>query len=237
MPFTIEFGVAKVNKYASRESGDTVEIVERPGGGLTAILIDGQGSGPGAKSLSLMLSAKVVGMIKEGVRDGAVARAAHDILAVAKSGKVSATLEILTVDSRHRSILLTRNGDSPAILVSNGAAKLLTPGQGPIGTSSFARPHVERFMLEAGIAFYVMSDGVVQAGRRFGDAPLDLPRHCAIQASQPIPANEQARRLLEAAIGADRGRPADDMSVIALTVSPCASVDSPRSMHVVMSVP
>jgi serine phosphatase RsbU (regulator of sigma subunit) len=236
MPFTIEFGVAKVNKYASRESGDTVEIVERPGGGLTAVLIDGQGSGYGAKALSLMLSAKVVGMVKEGVRDGAVARAAHDILSVAKSGKVSATLEMLSVDSRHRSIVLTRNSDSPAFLVVGGTAQILTPSEGPIGTASFARPEVKRFALEAGIALWVMSDGVVQAGRKFGDAPLDLLGLCAPRTTESTSAPEHAHRLLAAAIAADRARPADDMSVIVLVVSAGASVDTPRGMQVAMTV-
>ncbi len=44
MPLKIDVAVAKTNKYASRESGDTVEIVERPGGGISVILADGQGS-------------------------------------------------------------------------------------------------------------------------------------------------------------------------------------------------
>lgn len=237
MPVTVEFGVAKISKHASRESGDTVEIVERPSGGLSAILIDGQGSGQGAKALSLMVSAKVVGMVKEGVRDGAVARAAHDILAVAKAGKVSATLEILSVDIRNHGILLTRNADTPAILISGGAARALTPGQGPIGISSFSRPEINRFPMEAGMALWVMSDGVAQAGRKFGDAPLDVFGICIQLTSDLLPANEAADRLLAAAIRADRQRPADDMSVIVLAVTTNREIDAPRRMHVSLPVP
>src|SRR3954451_345083 len=77
--FKIRFCVAKVNKYAVRESGDTVEIVERPldtnfNGGLTAILVDGQGSGRSAKQTSNFVAAHCAELVKQGVRDGAVAR-------------------------------------------------------------------------------------------------------------------------------------------------------------------
>ncbi len=45
-PLLVDVAVAKTEKYASRESGDTVEMVERPGGGFTIVMIDGQGRGP-----------------------------------------------------------------------------------------------------------------------------------------------------------------------------------------------
>ena len=45
----IHAAVAKINKYATSESGDTLEIVERPNGGISIVLADGQTSGKGAK--------------------------------------------------------------------------------------------------------------------------------------------------------------------------------------------
>ena len=95
----IDVGVAKTEKYASRESGDTVELVERPSGGFTVVMIDGQGSGRAAKTLSLLLSSKAVALVKEGVRDGVVARATHDYLFAFRHGQVSATLDLLSIDN------------------------------------------------------------------------------------------------------------------------------------------
>ncbi|MEA2594599.1 MAG: hypothetical protein QOF01_1068, partial [Thermomicrobiales bacterium] len=80
MALAIDVAIAKTNKYASRDSGDTAEVVERPGGGVSVVVVDGQGSGPAAKTLSMLLSSKAVSLLKEGVRDGAVARAVHDSL-------------------------------------------------------------------------------------------------------------------------------------------------------------
>ena len=39
---SIEIAVAKTYKYASRDSGDTAETVERLTGGMSMVLVDGQ---------------------------------------------------------------------------------------------------------------------------------------------------------------------------------------------------
>jgi hypothetical protein len=90
----IQIAVAKINKYAVSESGDTLEVVERPTGGISVVLADGQTSGRGAKAVSQLVVRKVIGLIAEGVRDGAAARAASDALFADKSGKVTCTLNI-----------------------------------------------------------------------------------------------------------------------------------------------
>src|SRR4030065_246243 len=94
----VQIAVAKVNKYAPPESGDTLEVVERPNGGLSVVLADGQTSGHGAKAVSLMVVRKVIGLLADGVRDGAAARAASDALFTEKKGKVTSTLNIASVD-------------------------------------------------------------------------------------------------------------------------------------------
>jgi hypothetical protein len=93
----VEVAVAKVGKYATSESGDTLEMVERPQGGISLVLADGQRSGRAAKSISNIVVRKAIALLAEGVRDGAVARAAHDYLRTIRSGKVSATLNIVNV--------------------------------------------------------------------------------------------------------------------------------------------
>ena len=116
MGLVIEAAIAKTGKYASRESGDSAELVERPGGGLSVVLIDGQGSGPAARSLSLWLSAHAVALIKDGVRAGVAARAVHDRLFAFRHGQVSATLDIVSVDLRTKTLLVTRNASTPLLV-------------------------------------------------------------------------------------------------------------------------
>jgi rhodanese-related sulfurtransferase len=76
----IQIAVAKINKYDSIESGDTLEVVERPNGGVSVVLADGQSSGLQAKHISTAVVRKVITLLAEGVRDGAAARAASDAL-------------------------------------------------------------------------------------------------------------------------------------------------------------
>jgi serine phosphatase RsbU (regulator of sigma subunit) len=140
MPLTIDMAIAKTNKYASRESGDTVEIVERPGGGMSVIMADGQGSGRAAKSLSLLVTAKVAALLKEGVRDGAAARAANDFLFAMRHGQVSATLDILSVDLKTRTVVVTRNGDTVCLISTDDGTEVIAGGERPLGLHPRTRP-------------------------------------------------------------------------------------------------
>jgi serine phosphatase RsbU (regulator of sigma subunit) len=234
VPLAIDLGIAKINKYASRESGDTAEVIERPGGGISVVVVDGQGSGFGAKALSLLLTGKAVSLLKEGVRDGAVARAVHDTLLAYRGGRVSASLDIVSVDLKHGNLILTRNGTSPVIVCSDGIVRILAADEGPIGIYPFTRPGVERLPLKVGLQVYVVTDGVVTAGRRSGTPPFDLARAAEGLIKSDLDAREQARQLLQVAIDLDKGRPADDMSVMTLRVVDLSLDGGMRTLHMHM---
>ena len=104
----LEVGVAKVSKYATRESGDTLEVTERPQGGLSMVLADGQRSGRAAKIISALVARKAIALLAEGVRDGAAARATHDYLRTHRQGQVSAELSIVSLDLATRTIVISR---------------------------------------------------------------------------------------------------------------------------------
>ncbi|HUG13696.1 MAG TPA: SpoIIE family protein phosphatase, partial [Thermomicrobiales bacterium] len=165
---SVDIAVAKTHKYASRDSGDTAEMVERPTGGVSVVLVDGQGSGAAAKSLSMMISSKAVSLLKEGVRDGAVARGTHDFLHAYRHGRVSATLDILSVDLASSTVLVTRNSDVAYIIRGGGSARCSEPGPGPIGLYRHTRPAVDQFPIEDGVTIIMFTDGVVSAGVRAG---------------------------------------------------------------------
>ena len=54
----LQVGVSKVGKYATSASGDTLEMIERPHGGLSLVLVDGQRSGTAAKRISNLVARK-----------------------------------------------------------------------------------------------------------------------------------------------------------------------------------
>lgn len=215
---TVNVGLAKTEKYASRESGDTVELVERPAGGFTIVMIDGQGSGRAAKTLSLLLSSKAVALVKEGVRDGVVARATHDYLFAFRHGQVSATLDLLSIDLKTRSIVITRNAESPMIIARSGEPAILPAGSGPIGRYQWTKPAVTEVPIAAGLEIVIFTDGIPHSGRRRQLPPFDYDAWGSDCLGKGATAQEIADALLEHAMLRDDRKPNDDMAVVALTL-------------------
>lgn len=208
--------VAKTKKYATPASGDTVEVVERPNGGVSVVLADGQSSGRGAKAISTMVVRKVISLLAEGVRDGAAARAASDYLYTERKGKVSATLNILSVDKQTDTLVITRNNPLPALLARQEEIQILDEASQPIGLHRDTRPVICEVTLEPGLTAVAYSDGLTLAGSRNGQS-LDVVAclRALLEEEDPSPMMI-ADTLLENALALDQGRPCDDISVIVL---------------------
>ena len=143
----VQISVAKINKYANRESGDTIEIVERPGGGTSLVMADGQSSGRGAKRISNMVVRKIISPLAEGVQDGAVARAAVDYLFSECQSRVSVTLNIVSVDLRSGTIIATRNNTAPVLIICHGKSDVFEDPCLPIGLHHNTRPTIREIPL------------------------------------------------------------------------------------------
>jgi len=228
----VDVAVAKTHKYASRDSGDTVETVERPTGGLSIVMVDGQGTGSAAKSLSMMVSSKAVALLKEGVRDGAVARGVHDVLLAYRHGKVSATLDLLSLDLASRTVVITRNSHVPHIVVIDGEVTLHDGITTPIGLYRHTKPTVFEHKVVCGMKVVVFTDGVSNAGRRYG-TQFDPLSGLITQGS----AKDIAETLLDAAIAADQRRPGDDMAVVAMTIDALEQDQPIRTMRLTWPIP
>jgi serine phosphatase RsbU (regulator of sigma subunit) len=223
-----QVAVAKVGKYASSESGDTLEMIERPGGGLSFVLTDGQRSGKSAKAISNIVTRKAISLLADGVRDGAAARAASDYLYTYRSGKVIATLNILSIDLASRSLVITRNNPAPVVLIDQGKIRLLDAPSEAVGSRHDIRPSIFEVPLDLGLTAVVYSDGLVHAGDRRG-RPMDI-----VGCLQELLDEEfvdpayWADHLLDVAIKLDDGRPGDDISVLVGTVLPHSDKDARR---------
>ncbi len=215
----IQLAVAKVNKYAVSESGDTLEAIERPNGGLSVVLADGQTSGRGAKAVSQLVVRKVIGLLAEGVRDGAAARAASDALFTDKAGKVTCTLNIASVDLHSKTIVLTRNNSTPMFICRGEEIDSRNEDSVSLGTSRNVRPVITELELEAGLTIVIFSDGISHAGERRGQ-PMNVGEtiRSLMEDQDPTP-QQLADSLLAHAVSLDDNRPADDVSVLVLKVS------------------
>jgi len=214
----IQIAVAKTNKYAVSESGDTLEVVERPNGGLSVVLADGQTSGRGAKAVSMMVVRKVISLLAEGVRDGAAARAASDLLYTDKKGKVISTLNIVSVDLHTGTVVITRNNPSPFFIAHGEEIDCISSESNSIGTTRNARPVITEIPVEPGLVIVIYTDGLVHAGERVG-RPMDVCTSLKAMLEEQDPTPQAiSDALLAEAVNLDEGRPADDISVVVLKV-------------------
>ncbi|MBC7235845.1 MAG: SpoIIE family protein phosphatase [Chloroflexi bacterium] len=215
----VQVGAAKVAKYASGESGDTIEMIERPHGGLSIVLVDGQRSGYSAKLISNIVARKAISLLGEGVRDGAVARAAHDYLRTHRRGQVSAELQIVSVDLVTRSLVISRNTHCPAYIVRQGECQLFDQSSQPIGIYANTKPVILELPLEPFVYVVVFTDGMLLAAQRL-DQDFDLSGQIYRGAMDHLGAQQMADDLLQSALRVEKGRPRDDMSVMVLAVLP-----------------
>ncbi len=216
----IKIAVSKIKKYATRTSGDTVEIIERPNGGVSVVMADGQSSGRGAKWVSSFVVRKVISLLADGVRDGAAARAASDALYTERNGRVSATLNMLSADLQTNTLVITRNNPAPALIAQDNEITCLDEECKPIGLYRGTRPSITQIDLSVGLTVVVYTDGITHAGKRVGQ-PLDAVECLQVMLDDGEPtAQEIADSLLEYALKLDQGRPIDDTSVVVLRVTP-----------------
>ena len=233
----VEIAVAKAAKYAVHESGDSVEVIERPRGGLSVVMADGQRSGRSAKAISNIAVRKAMSLLSEGVRDGAVARAAHDYLRTQRRGQVSAELTIVSVDLETRTLVISRNSQCPVLLNEGDAWRALDDPSETVGIRERTRPVIVELPLAAGQTAIAFTDGVLHAGERTGRRldPLQIAQSLGCQ---PVCAAQRlADGLLSAALEADDGRPGDDVTVVVVQVTERLDDSEPEVRRMTVSFP
>lgn len=209
----VEVAVRKVPKAGTSTSGDSMDVVERPRGGLSVVMSDAQGSGPAAKRMSNLIVAKAMSLIAEGVRDGAVARAVHDNLFALRGGKVLCTLTILSVDLWTDTLVISRNGNAEALLHREGRLEAMLEEVAPIGVHNFTRPSIAEIPLAPGVWAMMFTDGVGKAFEKLGGAAGVVGDPGVNPDLSRVDAAKMADDALSRALEVYAGRPADDMSL------------------------
>ena len=231
----IKIAVAKIDKYGSGSSGDTVEVIERPNGGLSVVLADGQIDNRDNKAISTMVIHRIIDHISDGVSDGAAVRAASNKIFAEYTGNVRANLNILSVDLQSNTILVSRNSPIPVFLIRDEKVDCLSADSESIGWQKDIRSTIVELPIQPGIAIVIFSDGVYHAG---ADSQLSHDICTTLEAifdEQEPTAKEIADFLLNRAIRLDNNLPKDDMSVVVMAVSSQPS-DHIRRMSVSMTL-
>lgn len=230
MRLELQVAVQKINKYATSESGDTVEIVERPHGGISVVMADGQRSGRSAKTISNIVVRKAISLIAEGVRDGAVARATHDYLRTHRGGRVSAELTIVSADLNTNSIVISRNSRCPILIRRQEDSDWLSGESNAIGIYPNTKPSISELQIEPRLTLVAFTDGIWSSGGQTG-SQIDIG--AILRHSDPCSdaeADVVAQAILGEALLRDAGRPRDDATVLVMKAVEYTGPDRIRSL-------
>ena len=215
----IQIAAAKIDRFQSTDSGDTVEVIERPNGGVSVIQASGFLNNLRSKTISFSVVKRVITHIADGVRDGAAARAASDALFTQYEGNATASLGILSVDLQTDTIVLTCNSQSPVFIAREITIEKMSTECSHIGTSMDVRPSISEIPLEPGVTVIAPTEGLLLAGIDFGQTfDIDIAINTLLEDQEPS-AQDIANALIAQAIRLDQNRPAKDMSVVVLRIS------------------
>jgi serine phosphatase RsbU (regulator of sigma subunit) len=214
----IQISATKIDKFNSSGSGDTIEVVERPNGGISVALASGYFNSQSSKMVSYSVVKKVIAFIADGVRDGAAARAASDALFTQYNGQSISSLTILSADLQTETLVFSCNSVAPIFLCRNDHVEKLTTESTLIGTGLDVRPSITEISIEPGITIIAPSPGLIKAGNGFGHK-FDLSTSiCTLLEDQQPSSSYIANSLLNQAIKIEQDQPGDDMSVIVLQI-------------------
>ncbi len=232
----IQIAASKIDKFNSIDSGDTIEVVERPNGGISVVLASGLSNGKSTKMISYSVVKKVISLIADGVRDGAAARAASDALFTQYNGKSISSLNIISADLQTDTLVLSCNSRSPVYLCRDDSIEKMSIESTLLGTGLDVKPSVSEISIEPGITIVAPSSGLLKAGVDYGqifDFPTSLS---AILEEQQPTSSVIADILLNQAVSIDQGQPKGDMSVVVLRIIPGIQ-NRIRRINVILPLP
>jgi len=219
MQMEIKVGIARTSKYAMDYCGDSCDIAERPHGGISAVIADGQGNGLAAHHTSSWVVNKAVSLIADGTRDGAVARAVHDYLYAMKDRKVSCTLTVLSAEVETETVVISRNSNCPVIVWTEEYETVYDEAVGPIGVNRHMKPLMYQVPFAPGMMVVSYTDGVQAAGKKRGGTTVDFEKIMKIiRENHASEVEYVARSILEYALELDHAQAGDDMTVVVLGI-------------------
>ena len=189
--------------------GDRALCADLGDGRTALILSDGMGRGADAAGESRC----VVTLLHRLLLAGAQARSAVDAvnsMMRLRDGDRFATLDLCLIDAYRREAAFYKLGASLSVLMRRGVCLRVEGGRLPPGVVDAAQPSVTTLRLRPGDAVVMVTDGVADFAR---DGQEDWLTRTLPTLPAAAPAS-LARRVVEASVLRDGGRPSDDMTAV-----------------------
>jgi len=214
----IQISASIHDQFGLSNSADSVEIIERPNGGASIVIASCNTSLKSSKAISLSIVKNVINLIADGVRDGAAARAASDSLYTDYSGKVCASLTILSSDLQTRTIVITCNNQAPILLSRNGIIEKLTTECTLIGSDLGIRPSVSEIPIESGLILLAVTPAFLSMNHE-NEHLIDLSSSFTeLMEEQDLTSKQITDTILLETIGITNSISSPEFSVVVLKI-------------------
>jgi len=125
---------------------------------------------------------------------------------------------MVSVDLASKTLVISRNSNCPVLLRRQGRIEVLADVVQPIGFHYYMKPIIYEHPLEAGMLLVAFTDGIYHAGRKYGCRfELEYLEEKMLQADadkiKPL-----ADEIFATAMALDQNRPADDMTLLVLSI-------------------
>lgn len=233
----IEFGIAKTGSFENVESDETTEIIERPSGGQSVVYCSGKRNKRKSKTISSVITNKVLEKTAESFRDSAAVKSVSDQINREYAGEVSGDFCMLSADFESETIVVSRLTANPVYFYQRGTVNVWDTPVQLLGSAKGLHPSITEIPIESGSVVVMLSGGILNAGHTAGEKTeiTDLILS-TIEDYEEQSADRIADFFLKCAEAMDEHKPKDDMTAIVVKVSSTTPAHA-RRMLVTCPVP
>ncbi|NLK00420.1 MAG: stage II sporulation protein E [Clostridia bacterium] len=216
--YEINLGFAQDKKDGSVVSGDSFAAASLDNGKFAIILSDGMGTGPKAARESTATVNLLKRLLESGFDHKPAVKAVNAILSLRTPEENFATVDLLIID------LFTGIGDfvkiaaAPTFIKNGESIQVITSDSLPIGILDSVEFENQRVEFEAGDLVVMISDGIIEAYNNDVNKEGRILEE-VMRLGHRDPASI-AQTLLAAANKLSKGKPGDDMLVLAARIDP-----------------
>ena len=148
------------SKIKGMVSGDSYYMTDLKDGGKVIAISDGMGSGEEANKVSKSVIEIVDKMFASGFGSKITAKTINAIMKLKESSNISATFDMVTIDTKNEEIEMVKLGAPPTFIISNGKVKKIENDNMPVGLTEIDKEITTRVKLNNKMIIINMTDGV-----------------------------------------------------------------------------
>ena len=214
--FRVATGIARLPKHGSDISGDSYTFMNTGDGKYIAAISDGMGTGQNAATQSRATIGLLEQFMESGFDKDITIKLINSILVLKSGDEAFATIDLLVIDLYSSEAEFVKIGAVPTFIKREDRVEMIKSASLPAGILSSIEMELVHKNLVEGDFIIMMTDGVLDSFNGGEGCEKEVRR--LIQGIQSANPQEVADFILDRACENSRGKPADDMMVVAAKI-------------------